>query len=168
MKAILLIILLAILSGFDLTGEEVTVHYSGPRTVRLPFKITPDGKPFIRVTLNGSERVLFVDTGATTILDLELARSLGMDPKDSGQLGIGLTGVTGPRYVAIADFQIGRMEIKGMPVSCLDLSSMREPNRKQDLPEFDGLIGSDLLSIFRARIDYDTMTLTLKHPKKEN
>ena len=168
MKAIFVILVWTMLAGAIASGAETTVTFSGPKTVRLPFKSTPDGKLYFPATINRQEKVLFIDTGGTTILDLEFARSLGIEPKPSGELAIGITGVAGPHYIAVADLEIGKMSIVGMPVSCVDLSALRRANRVQGLPEFDGQIGSDLLAVLRATIDYNTMKLTIRRPRSGN
>lgn len=61
---------------------------------------------------------------------------------------------------------IGEMKITGCPVSCLDLSALRGLHEKSRLPQLDGLIGSDLLIILRAQMDYDSRKLTIKRPTR--
>ncbi len=166
MKAILAS-LLAVISPIAFADDEIyTVTASGPRTVRLAFKTAPDGKPYLPVKVSGRQVILFIDTGATTVLDLEFARSLGLEPRPSTYVAIGLTGVAGPRHIAEADFEFGKMKFSGMPVSCLDLSAMRRANDSHGLPAFVGQIGSDLLAKLRARIDYDELKLTVRLPKE--
>jgi len=56
------------------------------------------------------------------------------------------------------------MKIMGLPVDFLDLSQLKAINRANGMPEFDGLIGAELLTMLRARIDFERLTLTIRRP----
>lgn len=43
--------------------------FEGPSKCALKFDVTSDGKAFVSVLIRGEPHLLFVDTGATTILD---------------------------------------------------------------------------------------------------
>lgn len=166
MKTLLLIIWVAMLGGPALLAEDRITWFEGPRVARLEFKLTPEGKPFVKVKMGGRDAFLFIDTGATTILDKGVAESLGLTLRETDDVATGLTGVAGRRYAASVDLQIGQMKISNLPVSCLDLSAVRALNRQQGVVELDGLIGSDLLAVLKARIDYETGSLTIRRPNR--
>ena len=140
------------------------VHFAGPRTVVLDFKITPDGKLYVPVKIGNRDLVLFIDTGATTIIDSYVAKELGIEMTESDDMGYGITGVAGKRQIGTADLQFGTLKVTHFPVSFLDLEAVREHNRTHGMPPFDGLIGTDLLGLLRADINYATRKLTLRRP----
>lgn len=92
------------------------------------------------------------------------ARQLDLALGEAADVGYGLTGVAGKRWIGRVDLQIGKMKITGFPVSCMDLSDLRRLNEKSGLPQLDGLLGSDLLAVLRAQIDYSSKNLTIRRP----
>lgn len=138
--------------------------FAGPGKLTLPFTVSREGKPVIAVQLMGQPRQLFVDTGATTLLDVGVARELGLHPMLAADGATGLTGVAGQRWLAVVTLKLGDLTITDYPISCLDLSALRALNQSQGLPALDGLIGADLLLILRARLDYGTRELTIRRP----
>ena len=142
----------------------LTTYFEGPSKCALKFDVIADGKAIITATVQGERHTMFLDTGATTILDLSVARQLHLPLVEAPDVGYGLTGVAGTRWIGRVDFQIGKMKITGFPVSCMDLSGLRDLNHKNGLPELDGLIGSDLLAMLRAQIDYSSQNLTIRRP----
>lgn len=139
-------------------------YYSGPSTTVLALKRVPDGKLFLTVTVEGRPLSLFVDTGATTILDCQVAKDLGLVLNETNDVATGLTGIAGKRQITAVDMVLGGLRVTDQPVSCLDLSESRRLNAQIGWPHLDGLIGSDLLAMLRARIDYSRKTLTLRRP----
>lgn len=151
------------LVGASEVGRSFAV-FSGPSKLTVPLVLSREGKPVVSVQVMGRPRNLFIDTGATTILDVEVARELGLDPVETVDGATGLTGVAGRRWVAVVTLKIGELSITDYPISCLDLSALRALNRSQGLPVLDGLIGADLLKLLRARLDYERLELTLRRP----
>ncbi|MBW8745409.1 MAG: hypothetical protein JF628_13925, partial [Sphingomonas sp.] len=76
---------------------EPTTSFEGPASVTLPLKRAIDGKLYLTVPVMGRDLILFLDTGATTVIDINVARKLGVPLVDSGQMGFGLTGTAGKR-----------------------------------------------------------------------
>ncbi len=120
----------------------------------------------IAATVCGHSTYLFLDTGASTILDIQYAREIGLKPIETEEYGTGLTGVAGKRWVAYADIQIGKLKITSYPISCLDLSALRSLHPKSELPDLVGLVGSDMLLVLRAEIDYRKKMLRISRPEK--
>jgi hypothetical protein len=142
------------------------IQTSGPQRIVLPFKTTTDGKLYLRVKVGTRDLVLFIDTGATTIVDSYVAKELGIEMRESDDMGYGITGVAGKRQVGTMDLQFGTLRVTNFPVSFLDLEAVREYNRTHGMPPFDGLIGTDLLGLLRADISYGTHKLTLHRPAR--
>jgi predicted aspartyl protease len=160
-----LLVLLATLASPGLAQESPPLtYYSGVSTTVLDLQRVPDGKLFLTVIVEGRPLSLFVDTGATTILDCKIAKDLGLVLKETNDVATGLTGVAGKRQITTVDMVLGGLRITDQPVSCLDLSESRRLNAQIGWPQLDGLIGSDLLAMLRARIDYSRKTLTLRRP----
>lgn len=145
-------------------AETVTAYFEGPETTTLPLNRATDGKLYLHTSVMGRDLLLFVDTGAMTLLDMAVARSLGLKLTDTGQSGFGLTGGAGKRISGRVDMWLGRLKITGAPVDFIDLAPLRALSKANGMPEFDGLIGAELLTMLRAKIDFGRLTLTLRRP----
>jgi len=143
---------------------EPRTWFEGPSSVTLPLKRSIDGKLYLAVPVMGRDLLLFLDTGATTVIDINVARKLGLPLVDSGQMGFGLTGTAGKRIGTRVDLRLGALRITNMPVDCLDLTQLRAVSRGNGMPDFDGVIGAELLNQLQARIDFGRLTLTVKRP----
>jgi len=145
-------------------GAEPLAYFEGPGSVTLPLKRAVDGKLYLTVSVMGRDLLLFLDTGATTVLDIGVARSLRLPLVDTGQQGFGVTGLAGKRISTHVDLRLGALTITALPIDCLDLTQLKALSKANGMPEFDGLIGAELLTALRARIDFDKPTLTLRRP----
>lgn len=140
------------------------VWFEGPSSITIPLRRAIDGKLYLTVPVMGRDLLLFLDTGATTVIDINVARKLGVPLVDTGQEGFGLTGVAGRRISTHVDLQLGALRVGGMPVDCLDLTQLRAVSRGNGMPDFDGVIGAELLTELRAEIDFGRLTLKVKRP----
>lgn len=143
---------------------EPRVWFDGPSSVILPLKRAADGKLYLTVSVMGHDLLLFLDTGASTVIDINVARELGVPLVDTGQKGFGLTGQAGKRISTHVDMRLGALTITGMPVDCLDLTQLRAVSRGNGMPDFDGVIGAELLNELQAEIDFGRLTLKLRRP----
>jgi len=150
--------------GSSAPQEGPTTWFEGPSSVTIPLKRAIDGKLYLTVPVMGRDLLLFLDTGATTVIDVNVARKLRVPLVDTGQQGFGLTGMAGKRISTHVDLQLGALRITNMPVDCLDLTQLRAVSRGNGMPDFDGVIGAELLSQLQARIDFGRLTLTVKRP----
>jgi predicted aspartyl protease len=145
-------------------GAEPTTYFEGPKTVTLALRSAVDGKLYLTVPVMGRNLVMFLDTGASTVLDLRVARAIGVPLIDTGQTGYGLTGVAGKRISTHVDLRLGALKLTNLPVDCLDLTELKALSKANGMPEFDGVIGAELLKALRAKIDFERLTLTLRRP----
>jgi hypothetical protein len=60
------------------------------------------------------------------------------------------------------------MVISGYTRAFVDLSAMKASMVQDGQADIDGILGADLLSILRARVDYDDKTLLLRLPQGAN
>lgn len=138
--------------------------FDGPASVTLPLRRAADDKLYLTVQVMRRDLVMFLDTGASTVIDITVARALGLPLVDTGQQGFGLTGAAGKRISTRVELRLGRMRMVGLPVDCLDLSQMKAVSRGNGMPAFDGVIGAELLTALEAKIDFGRLTLTVKRP----
>jgi len=133
----------------------------GPSHASIPFERTAQGKAYVTIAIKDHKLRFLVDTGGTTLIDAQVAKEIGLSPVAAGDTATTLIGSGGERYVVTTDFSIDKFKLGQYPLTCLDLSYFK----KLEQPEIVGVIGADLLTLFRARIDYDTGELTLRKPK---
>ncbi len=129
----------------------------GTQTV-LPF-ILRDGHVYIKVTINGSHRFVFIlDTGASmNFLHTAVVDALGLAAV--GELpGSGMAGDRRIPLVPTDSLQIGKLTLYHQVAGELDLSLFE--TTVDSLP-FGGLIGYDFLSRFPVMIDFNKRTLTV-------
>ena len=150
---------------FPAGADTPSTFFEGPQSATLPLARTIDGKLYLKAPVMGRDLLLFIDTGALTILDTAVARSLGLTLVDTGESGFGLTGLAGKRISGRIDLRLGPFKITGLPVDFMDLGQLKAVSRSNGMPEFDGLIGAELLTMLRAKIDFERLTLTLKRPR---
>jgi len=153
-------IVLAFLGGL-LTAKADDAWIKGPSRESLEFMRTPQGKIYVPVEIKGKRLHFLVDTGGTTLIDLTVAKDLGLSPTAAGDTTTTLTGSGGERHVVRIDLSIGKFVIGNLQMSSIDLTYFKTLEK----PELVGIIGADLLSLFRARIDYGDSSLTLHRPK---
>jgi len=144
--------------------SEPLTWFEGPSSVTIRLRRAIDGKLYLTVPVMGRDLVLFLDTGATSLIDINVARTLGLPLIDTGQKGIGRTGIAGKRISTHVDLRLGALKVTNLPIDCLDLTQLRAVSRGNNMPEFDGLIGAELLNQLQARIDFGRLTLTVKRP----
>ena len=138
--------------------------YAGPETVTIPLKRAADGKLYLTVPVMGRDLVMFLDTGASTVIDIAVVRRLGVPLVDTGQQGFGMTGVAGKRISTHVEMRLGALRMANLPVDCLDLSQLKAISRGNGMPAFDGVIGAELLTVLQAQIDFGRLTLTVGRP----
>lgn len=139
--------------------------YQGPGSFTVPLETAADHKLHLTVKLMDRDVTVLIDSGAQTIIDTTLARDLNLPLTEAEtQQYYSLTGSAGKRVGTRINLVIGKAKISGMPADCMDLSGLNALNRSVGLPEFAALLGADLLSMLRAEIDYNKLTLTLHRP----
>jgi predicted aspartyl protease len=137
----------------------------GPGQVAVPMDLH-GGMPAIKAVLNGSEEITMrVDTGAGgTTIPKRIADALNPKKTVPGGMGMGADKRLVQHTAMLLDsFAIGDLRVDRVPVSFPSGES----------PEFDptgstmestglGLLGNDILSLFRVGIDYERQRLILE------
>ena len=165
----------ALIAAFLLTStpvpaaaQEAETYYSGSSKSTVRLRRAADGKLFLTALIAGRPVTLLVDTGASMLLDTGVAQRLGLQLTDTDDVGYGLTGITAPRKATVIDMKLGGLTITGLPASCLDLTPLRDLHREKSMPILDGVIGSELMAVLRARIDFDALTLEIRRPDRRS
>ncbi len=118
----------------------------------------------IDVEVNGIVVRMIVDTGASkTVFDLDWARqqaAITVERNEELSTGLGTNSMESFHFTA-ASIQLGELGLQALEVLAIDLSHVNDTYEQLDLPTIAGVLGSDLLSEYKAVIDYGTATLTL-------
>lgn len=131
------------------------------------FSLEGDGfHPKLEVGINGQQENVILDTGASkTAFDRQqLAALLSHDDfQEAERLSTGLGTNSMQCFKAIiTELRVGDFLIPDFEVAVLDLSHINQAYEKLGLEKVLGVIGSDLLQEYKALIDYDSQTLTLR------
>jgi hypothetical protein len=159
----------------------------GTSTLDIPFELR--NHIFLKVSVNGSEPLTFIlDTGASrTILDVRLARSLGLEVEPEGKV-TDATGANQPDAFRIKDkltlklpglvlyLQAAAISLADLQ-RCFDLAAQGKVGfiRKHDPkkgpiavpPKIDGILGKDVFDKFVIEIDYRQRRLSLYDTETE-
>ncbi len=114
--------------------------------------------------INGKNAELLVDTGASrTVFDLERIKAFvsASDFKPHHKLSTGLgTNSMETQAVMIESLTLGELLISNHEAILLDLRHVNESYSQLELPEIDGVIGSDILLAHKAIIDFAKRKIT--------
>jgi predicted aspartyl protease len=119
----------------------------------------------LNVYLNGIEAFLLVDTGASkTVLDKNQIEEFVKNPSiillNEKSTGLGTNSME-IHATEILNLEIGSKKIENITLPLVDLSHVNETYEQLDLKKIQGVLGSDLLYMFKAKIDYNKLELTL-------
>ena len=116
--------------------------------------------------------MLILDTGASrTVFDMNRIHQYISDPtfQANEQLSTGLgTNSMESNIFQMDSFILGEMQIKDYETVAIDMSHINQTYSMLEMPHIDGVLGGDILMTFHAKIDYKTMTLSLRFPKAKH
>jgi predicted aspartyl protease len=120
---------------------------------------------FVNLEVDGKECRLLIDTGASkTVFDSE--RVLNFTKADKIKLhevksvGLGVTDME-TRVARLKNIKVGKLRIGKMEVAVLPIGHVNVTYSQINLPEIDGVLGSDFLMKYKAVIDYNKAVLRL-------
>jgi len=124
---------------------------------------------FVEGYVNGQVCHLLIDTGASkTVFALNhlqnILHELPVSQPDIQSAGITASSMDSHSGI-ISEFRLYQMFIPNMEVILLDLSSIDELYSKFTSKSIWGLIGSDFLLKYKAKLDYGNRSMTLRVPK---
>ncbi len=123
----------------------------------------------IKITINGKAAKMIVDTGASiTVFDKtkmgNFVKEKKIEERSEMTSGLG-TNTMKVHGVMIKKMMVGKLEIKNYKAVLVDLSHVNDSYNKLGMAEIDGVLGSDIFRKYKAVIDYEKKTLTLKSKK---
>lgn len=131
------------------------------------FSLEGDGfHPKLEIGVNGQCKMAILDTGASkTAFDRELLAQLlpqeGFEEVERLSTGLGTNSMQCYK-ATIAELRVGDFIIRDFEVAVLDLSHINQAYKSLGFGQVLGVIGSDLLQEYKALIDYESRTLTLR------
>jgi len=139
---------------------------------RIPLKlinIDQDGYHlFIDCWINGKKANMLVDTGASkTVFDLNRVdlffekKKRKSKIKDKLSTGLGTNSMESS-FVRLEEFEISGITFWNYQAILLDMSHVNQSYSLLKLPAVDGVIGCDILSDYKAVIDFDKKIMKLK------
>ena len=110
----------------------------------------------IDVVINGVKGVFLVDTGSSiTALSNEYAKAANLLSQTSAIIVVnGVGGMANARITTVDDAKVGTFSI-----SRFDVAVMEEPSA---LLRYDGLIGMNILSRFKVKIEANLLELSIR------
>ncbi len=119
----------------------------------------------LKVKINGKPAVLILDTGASrTVFDMNAVKDLlpDVDLEKHGEASSGVGSNELQSYSAIIrELEIGTLKIKKYHCAILDLTHVNMAYEMVGRPKVHGVLGGDILKKYKAKINYETKTLTL-------
>ena len=119
----------------------------------------------VKGTIHGKEARFLIDTGASrSVFDPKTISSfidnLLFEKKEGMTAGVGSSDLESSTFI-IDHLSIGELVITDYEGVALDLENIHEMYAKLQLPHIDGIIGSDLLHVYKAVINYRSKKLRL-------
>lgn len=120
---------------------------------------------FVNLHIGGKPCRLLLDTGASkTVFDatqvLKFVKEDKIELNESKSVGLGVSEME-TRIAKLKDLKIGRAAFKKMEVAVLNISHVNETYRLIEIPEIDGVLGSDFLMRYDAVINYKKAILKI-------
>lgn len=134
--------------------------------VKIPLEIlTLEDESYhllVSVTINGDiQGKMVVDTGASrTVVDASLAFDADESKEQPYTSGIG--GQVEVAFTNLDSLVFGVFELEDISLAMIDLSAVNEAYEKVSKQRILGLLGSDLLLKYKAKIDYKEECMQLE------
>jgi hypothetical protein len=133
------------------------------------FPIENDGFHLkVSIEINGITANAIIDTGASrSVFDETRIQSFigddNLEEHDRLSSGLGTNTMTSKK-VLLSTLKLGDLEIVAYDATILDLKHVNQSYEKLGLAPIDGIIGGDILTDYKAVIDYEKKELVLNSP----
>lgn len=130
------------------------------------FSLDKDGFHIkLKVKINGKPAILILDTGASrTVFDKnaveEFFPEANLEKHEARTSGVGSNELQSYSTI-INEFEIGSLKIKKYHCAILDLTHVNMAYEMVGRPKVHGVLGGDILKKYKAKINYETKTMTL-------
>lgn len=120
----------------------------------------------IKAYINRKKALLIVDSGASkTVFDIDRIKRLtgkqAIRRNDKRSTGVGTDNIIS-HETTISSFRLGKLIITDYKTVLIDLSHVNKSYAILGLPTVDGVLGSDILYLYKGVIDYHKKILELK------
>jgi len=139
--------------GFDTSGYR-----------RIPMHVSDGFNLYVDGSVNGKKAKLMVDTGAfATLLHSRFVRQMKIPMRETpfSSSGVNLK-QRGVQMATISHFSIGSMNLERKDVGVINLEGLIQSGLLTASPPVVGLLGSEILRLHHAIIDFGTKSLYLK------
>jgi len=130
------------------------------------FSLDKDGFHIrMKVKINGKMADFILDTGASrSVFDInavqEFLPEADLEKHGSTTSGVGSNELQSYSTI-IKEFELGSLKIKKYHCAIIDLTHVNMAYEMVKRPKVHGVIGGDILKKYKAKINYETKTLTL-------
>ena len=170
MKQVILLLLLAILSGCTsgnrvddgpiAEGTDSVMLSKGYDEVKL-FK-TRTGHITATLSVNGKPCIFLVDTGGgATLIDKSKRDKFGLEASRTGDYAVGI-GSASALIKTTATLRINGYDIEEKGLYLMDISYINHEFRKNHAQQVDGVLGTDFLDKYKTVIDYSKCKMYLR------
>ena len=144
-------------------GRQGQLYISGGRDSTVMSFETIDGRPILKVRINGQKEPLrfVLDTGSgMSVVSQQTAKRLGLQPISRGGMAraVGGAGKFEIVYGFLSSLEIGEVRIENVPVYIRHFYD--------DKVAVDGYLGLSVITRFFASVDYGDRTFKLVKPKQ--
>jgi hypothetical protein len=120
---------------------------------------------FIELRIGETKSRLLLDTGASkTVFDseriLRFVKEGKIETNESKSIGLGVDEME-TKVVMLKQLKVGNLLMKKLEVAVLPLVHVNVTYKQLNLPEIDGVLGSDFLMKYKAVINYGKAYVTL-------
>ncbi len=125
----------------------------------------------IQIHINSKPARFILDTGASrTVFDVNridrFMKDAELIPNEQLSTGLGTSDMES-NIVMIDSFVLEDLHVYDYQTVAIDMSHINQTYEMLEMPLIDGVLGGDILSDFKAVIDYEKAILKLKYHKKK-
>lgn len=144
-------------------------------TTKIPLEIIDmQGDGFhlaLTILVNNKPARFILDTGASrTVFDenriTDFVNGAELTPNEQLSTGLGTNDMQS-NIVSIDSFVMADLHIYNYQTVAIDMSHINQTYGMLEMPLIDGVLGGDILSEFKAVIDYESAFLKLKYYKRD-
>ena len=119
------------------------------------------------ILINGKKALVIIDTGASrSVFDetriVDFIGHSNLTEHDKLSTGLGTNTMTSKK-VMLEKLDLNGLVLNNYEATLLNLHHVNESYQKIELQPIDGILGGDILTDYKAVIDYKNATLTLEH-----
>lgn len=125
----------------------------------------------LQVIVNSKPLLMILDTGASrTVFDMnrinQFVDNPGLEPNEQLSTGLGTNSMES-NILQIDSLVLGELQLTNYSTVAIDMTHINQTYEMLEMPPIDGVLGGDILMDFHARIDYRSLTLSLKFLKSK-